>query len=53
MNTSFIHAIPLSGQIINLCAAIMLLLGFAMLALQFLANLLNPEIAVREKEGHQ
>ena len=28
-------------------------IGFAMLALQFLANLLNPEIAVREKEGHQ
>ena len=32
MNTAFIHAIPLSGQLINLCAAIMLLLGFAMLA---------------------
>ena len=28
-------------------------IGFAMLALQFLANLLNPEIAVKEKEGHQ
>ena len=27
-------------------------IGFAMLALQFLANLLNPDSAVQEKEGH-
>jgi len=27
--------------------------GFAMLALQFLANLLNPDSAVQEKEGRQ
>ena len=41
MNTAFIHAIPLSGQLINLCAAIMLLLGFAMLAQRRILSLIN------------
>ena len=41
MNTAFIHAIPLSGQLINLCAAIMLLLGFAMLAQRRVFSLIN------------
>ena len=41
MNASLIHAIPLSGQVINLCAAIMLLLGFAMLAQRRVLTLIN------------
>ena len=41
MNTAFIHAIPLSGQLINLCAALMLLLGFAMLAQRRVLSLIN------------
>ena len=28
-------------------------IGFAILTLQFLANLINPDSAVQEKEGHQ
>ncbi len=41
MSSSLIQAIPLSGQIINLCAAIMLLLGFAMLAQRRVLTLIN------------
>ncbi len=41
MNTSLIHAIPLSGQVINLCAAILLLLGFAMLSQRRVLTLIN------------
>ena len=41
MNPSLIHAIPLSGQVINLCAAIMLLLGFAMLSQRRVLTLIN------------
>jgi len=41
MNISLIHAIPLSGQVINLCAAIMLLLAFAMLAQRRVLSLIN------------
>ena len=33
MNFSVLQLTPFAGQLINLCAAIMLLLGFAMLAL--------------------
>jgi hydrogenase-4 component E len=41
MNPSLIHAIPLSSQVINLCAAIMLLLGFAMLSQRRVLTLIN------------
>ena len=41
MSASLIGAVPLSGQIINLCAAIMLLLGFAMLAQRRVLTLIN------------
>jgi hydrogenase-4 component E len=41
MSQSLIHAIPLGGQVINLCAAIMLLLGFAMLAQRRVLTLIN------------
>ena len=41
MNVPLIQAIPLSGQIINLCAAILLLLGFAMLAQRRVLTLIN------------
>ncbi len=41
MSASLLHAIPLSGQVINLCAAIMLLLGFAMLAQRRVLTLIN------------
>ena len=41
MNPSPIHLIPLSGQVINLCAAIMLLLGFAMLSQRRVLTLIN------------
>ena len=41
MSTSLIQAIPLSGQLINLCAAILLLLGFAMLAQRRVLTLIN------------
>lgn len=41
MNPSPIHAIPLSGQVIHLCAAIMLLLGFAMLSQRRVLTLIN------------
>lgn len=41
MNTAFIHAIPLSGQLINPGAALMLLLGFAMLAQRRVLSLIN------------
>ncbi|MFZ4537728.1 formate hydrogenlyase [Propionivibrio sp.] len=41
MSQSLIYAIPLSGQVINLCAAIMLLLGFAMLAQRRVLTLIN------------
>ncbi|WP_301103081.1 formate hydrogenlyase [Propionivibrio sp.] len=41
VNASLIHAIPLSSQVINLCAAIMLLLGFAMLAQRRVLTLIN------------
>ena len=41
MSTSLIHAIPLSGQLINLCAAVMLLLAFAMLAQRRVLSLIN------------
>ncbi|MBL0206655.1 MAG: formate hydrogenlyase [Propionivibrio sp.] len=41
MNPSSIQAIPLSGQVINLCAALMLLLGFAMLSQRRVLTLIN------------
>jgi hydrogenase-4 component E len=41
MSPSPIHLIPLSGQVINLCAAIMLLLGFAMLSQRRVLTLIN------------
>ncbi|WP_263769747.1 formate hydrogenlyase [Propionivibrio soli] len=41
MNLSILHAVPLAGQVINLCAAIMLLLGFAMLAQRRILTLIN------------
>ena len=41
MSTVLGHAIPLASQVINLCAAIMLLLGFAMLAQRRVLTLIN------------
>ena len=41
MTSSLSNLIPLSGQIINLCAAILLLLGFAMLAQRRVLTLIN------------
>ena len=41
MTFSALHAVPLTGQIINLCAAIMLLLGFAMLTQRRILTLIN------------
>jgi len=41
MSPSPILAIPLSGQVIHLCAAIMLLLGFAMLSQRRVLTLIN------------
>ena len=41
MNAALAHTIPLSSQVINLCAAIMLLLCFAMLAQRRILTLIN------------
>ena len=41
MNLSSFHDIPLGSQLINLCAAILLLLGFAMLAQRRVLSLIN------------
>ena len=41
MSTALMHAVPLGSQAINLCAAIMLLLGFAMLAQRRVLTLIN------------
>ena len=41
MNPAVVAAIPLSGQLINLCAAIMLLIAFAMLAQRRVLTLIN------------
>ncbi|WP_153111919.1 formate hydrogenlyase [Propionivibrio limicola] len=41
MTETAILPIPLSGQLINLCAALMLLLGFAMLAQRRILTLIN------------
>ena len=41
MSTVLGHTIPLASQVINLCAAIMLLLGFAMLAQRRVLTLIN------------
>lgn len=41
MTPSVIQAVPLSGQVINLCAALMLLLGFAMLSQRRVLTLIN------------
>ena len=41
MNLSSFHDIPLGSQLINLCAAILLLLGFAMLAQRRILSLIN------------
>ncbi|MEI7430419.1 MAG: formate hydrogenlyase [Betaproteobacteria bacterium] len=41
MNLLPLHSVPLSGQIINLCAAIMLLLAFAMLAQRRILTLIT------------
>ena len=38
---SVLHAVPLASQLINLCAAVLLLLGFAMLAQRRLLSLIN------------
>jgi hydrogenase-4 component E len=41
MSASLIQSVPLSGQFINLCAAILLLLSFAMLAQRRILTLIN------------
>ena len=41
MSQALIQGVPLSGQLINLCAAIMLLIGFAMLAQRRVLTLIN------------
>ena len=41
MNATLLHTVPLSSQMINLCAALMLLLGFAMLAQRRVLSLIN------------
>ena len=41
MSLSALQLIPFAGQLINLCAAIMLLLGFAMLAQRRILTLIN------------
>ncbi len=41
MSAALMHAIPYSGQMINLCAAIMLLLSFAMLSQRRVLTLIN------------
>ena len=41
MSASLLNAVPLSSQVINLCAALMLLLGFAMLAQRRVLTLIN------------
>ena len=41
MSLSALQLIPFAGQVINLCAAIMLLLGFAMLAQRRILTLIN------------
>ena len=41
MTPAFMHTIPLSSQVINLCAALMLLLAFAMLAQRRVLTLIN------------
>ena len=41
MNAMLLNAVPLASQFINLCAAIMLLLGFAMLAQRRVLTLIN------------
>jgi hydrogenase-4 component E len=41
MTPSLLHTVPLSGQVINLCAAIMLLLSFAMLSQRRVLTLIN------------
>ena len=41
MSLSALQLIPFAGQLINLCAAIMLLLGFAMLAQRRILSLIN------------
>lgn len=38
---SILHAVPLASQLINLCAAVLLLLGFAMLAQRRILSLIN------------
>ena len=38
---SVLHAVPLASQLINLCAAVLLLLGFAMLAQRRILSLIN------------
>lgn len=41
MSQTLIQGVPLSGQLINLCAAIMLLIGFAMLSQRRVLTLIN------------
>ncbi len=41
MSTALMQAVPYSSQVINLCAAIMLLLGFAMLSQRRVLTLIN------------
>lgn len=41
LNLSLLHSVPYAGQVINLLAAIMLLLGFAMLAQRRILTLIN------------
>ena len=43
MSAAILHAIPLSSQVINLCAALMLLLAFAMLSQRRVLTLIDPE----------
>ena len=38
---SILHSVPLASQLINLCAAVLLLLGFAMLAQRRILSLIN------------
>ena len=41
MSFSIFHSLPLGSQLINFCAAILLLLGFAMLAQRRVLSLIN------------
>ena len=52
MTPSVLHAIPLSGQVINLCAAIMLLLAFAAVAFAMVLLAENARIPIDNPTTH-